>query len=71
MVIHIGVLTERVNAWIEKVLNMQDPQSDGTVVATDTHESKAETANTEAFTMPNSASAPASSAVDDDTDLPF
>ena len=64
-------LSERVNAWIEKVLNLQDPQSDGTVVATETHEAKAETANTEAFTMPNSATAPASSVVDDDTDLPF
>ena len=64
-------LTERVNAWIEKVLNLQDPQSNGVVVTTTTQAPKAETANTEAFTMPNSASAPVSSVVDDDTDLPF
>ena len=45
--------------------------SDGTVVANDAPVTQAKTGNTEAFTIPNSETAPASSVVDDDTDLPF
>jgi hypothetical protein len=64
-------LKERVNAWIEKVLNLQDPQLNGPVSTQPSNEESNEAANTEAFTMPNSASAPASSAIEDETDLPF
>ena len=59
-------VAERVNRWLEKVLNMEDPENGGSAPAASVSEpakkESAATANTDAF---DSASA------DDDTDLPF
>lgn len=53
----------RVNAWLEKVLNMQDPQDEISL------QTGVESVNTETFTVPTAEAAVATSIEDDD--LPF